>query len=211
MQGADIVSYDIYPVAETEEHLHGNLWYVAKGLDRLYDWTNGDKTIWMILEASRISNTEDKVSPHQLRAEVWMSLVHGATGIIYFVHQFQPNFVEASLLDDATLSAAAKDVNGEVRALAPILNSPTVENGASVVSSNENVPIDLLVKRHDGATYLFAVAMRNDDTRGRFTLSGMDGAASVVEIKSGRKIELKDGSFEDAFEPYGVRLYKIAK
>ena len=41
-----------------------------------------------------------KATPHQVKAEVWMSLVHGSRGLIYFVHQFKPRFNEHALLDD---------------------------------------------------------------------------------------------------------------
>jgi len=39
-----------------------------------------------------------------VRAEVWMALIHGSKGLIYFVHQFKP-FNEHALLDDPALLA----------------------------------------------------------------------------------------------------------
>lgn len=211
VQGADIVSYDVYPVAGINRDDGGDLlWYVAKGVDRLRGWSEGRKIIWNCIEASRVSNLKAKVTPHQLRAEVWMSLVHGSTGLIYFVHQFQPTFKEASLLDDPELLPAVTAVNRQVRELAPVLNAPTIAEGVSVVSTNEDVPIDVMVKRHAGATYVFAVAMRNGPTRGRFTLPGRKGPAQVDVLGEGRSLVAHEGRFEDAFQPFDVHLFKIA-
>src|SRR2546428_10674416 len=50
----------------------------------------GKKIVWNCIEASRISNETVKPDASQIRAEAWMSLIHGSNGLIYFVHQFKP-------------------------------------------------------------------------------------------------------------------------
>ena len=40
-----------------------------------------------------------------MKAEVWMSLIHGSKGLIYFVHEWYPRFNEAALLDDPEMAA----------------------------------------------------------------------------------------------------------
>ena len=67
-----------------------------------------------------------KATPHQVKAEVWMSLIHGSRGLIYFVHQFQPRFNEHALLDDPEMLAAVSAINHQIHDLAPVLNSPDV-------------------------------------------------------------------------------------
>ena len=47
-----------------------------------------------------------EATPEQVRTEVWMALIHGAKGLVYFVHQFKPRFKEAALLDDPPMLAA---------------------------------------------------------------------------------------------------------
>lgn len=213
VKGADIISYDVYPVAGlNSEDL---LWYVAKGLERLHLWTrwnestDGRKIIWNALECTRISNMERKPNPHHVRAEVWMSLIHGSQGIIYFVHQFEPNFVEAALLEDREMLEAVTAVNRQIHDLAPVLNSPTVGDGATVQSSAPNVPVHCMVKRYQGATYLFAVGMRNASTTAEFTVQGLPERATAEVMGEGRRIPVRRGRFEDSLKPYEVHLYRI--
>ncbi|MEJ5253194.1 MAG: hypothetical protein HPY54_16145 [Chthonomonadetes bacterium] len=213
VKGADIVSYDVYPVAGlNSEDL---LWYVGKGLERLQLWTrwnestDGRKILWNALECTRISNRERKPSPHHVRAEVWMSLIHGSQGIIYFVHQFEPNFVEAALLEDREMLEAVTEINRQIRELAPVLNSPSIIDGVSVRSSNPDVPVHAMVKRYQGATYLFAVGMRNASTTAEFTLQGVPGRAIAEVLGEGRRITVRQARFEDTFKPWAVHLYRI--
>jgi hypothetical protein len=211
VKGGDIVSFDVYPVAGLDRPDGAEfLWYVAKGVDRLVNWTEGRRIVWNCIEASRVSNEKAKVTPHQLRAEVWMALVHGSTGLIYFVHQFKPTFKEAALLDDEDLLPAVTAVNRQVRELAPVLNSPTIKEGVSSTSSDQNVPIDTMMKRHAGATYVFAVGMRNAPARGSFTIAGMPPVAEAEVLGEDRKVEVREGTFEDAFRPYEVHIYRLS-
>ena len=41
-----------------------------------------------------------------------MALIHGSRGLIYFVHQFEPRFIEAALLEDPQMLTAVTALNG---------------------------------------------------------------------------------------------------
>jgi hypothetical protein len=214
MKGADIVSYDVYPVAGIEKPNGADyLWYVAKGMDRMTRWGEGRKVLWNALECTRISNLEAKPTPHQVKAEVWMSIIHGSMGIIYFVHQFRPTFVEAALLADKEMSAAVKAVNEQVLSLAPVLNSPTIPDGGSATTDSPVVPVDLMVKRQGDTVYLFAVGMRNAAVHANLRVDALrkmhqNGTAEV--IGENRTIPIWGGGFEDDFGAYDVHIYKVA-
>jgi len=209
MKGGDIVSFDIYPAVSDRKEIAGNLWYVAYGVDRLRQWSNDQKIVWDCIECTRIGNVNRKPAPHEVRAEVWMSLIHGSRGLIYFVHQFKPNFIEAGLLADAEMTQAVTAINKQIKELAPVLNSPMLKDAATVKSSTADCPVDILVKSHGGATYLFAVAMRNQDTQAAFALPGVKGKAKVEVLGEARNLEVSDGQFADAFKGYEVHLYKV--
>ena len=209
VKGCDIASFDIYPAVSTRKEVAGKLWYVARGVERLVKWTGGDKPVWNCIECTRIGNAKVKPTPHQVRAEVWMSIVHGSRGLIYFVHQFKPRFIEAALLGDREMLAAVTKINARIRELAPVLNSPSLPGVATVTSSAKDVPIAVMVKRHGGATYVFAVAMRDAPTTGTFRLKLKDQPKAVEVLGEGRRLKAKSGRFTDKFGPYDVHLYKL--
>jgi hypothetical protein len=115
VKGADIVSFDIYPAVHDHEEVAGKLEFVARGVERLRQWAGPNRTVWNCIEAARISNEKTKPTVEQIRSEVWMSILHGSRGIIYFVHQFKPNFIEASLLEDSELLAGVTKINAQVQ------------------------------------------------------------------------------------------------
>lgn len=207
LKGSDIASFDIYPVVHDHADIAGKLWKVPEGVERLRKWGEGKKIVWNCIEASRISNENAKPTAAQIRSEVWMSLIHGSGGLIYFVHQFKPRFSEASLLQDADLLAGVTEINLQIQSLAPVLNSPTVPGGVAVTGPGADVPVDAIAKRHGDSTYVFAVAMREAGGKAAFVPKGARGAAEV--LGENRTIPLKDGAFEDNFKPYEVHLYHI--
>lgn len=209
VRGCDIASFDIYPACHDHPDVAGKLWMVAEGVSRLRQWSGEAKRVWNCIECTRISNPDAKATPQQVKAEVWMSLVRGSTGIIYFVHQFKPVFIEAGLLADAEMLAGVTAVNRQIHELAPVLNSPTIADGVTVSSSNVDVPVEALVKRHEGATYVFAVGMREGATTARFEVAGVRGETRVEVLGEDRALMVNGGVFEDGFEAWGVHLYRV--
>ncbi|HVU49654.1 MAG TPA: hypothetical protein VHL80_03145 [Polyangia bacterium] len=206
-KAGDLLAFHIYP------HEDGvPIETVAQGVDNLLGWSEAKKPISATIEASDI-NDHGRPTPAELAAEVWMSLVHGAAGVQYFCHRFLPTFSETDCLDDAPTKAALAEINGRIRALAPVLNTPSVANGVTVSSSTASIPVDVMLKRQGGATYLFAVEMRAGATTATFTLRALPATASIEAIGEGRAppaTAVAGGvTFSDDFSGYGVHLYKI--
>ena len=208
VKGSDIVSFDIYPVVHRSDVVRGNLWYVARGVTRLRRWTRDERVVWNCIECTRIGNVNVKPTPEQVRSEVWMSLIHGSRGLIYFVHQFKPKFIEAALLADPEMLEAVTRLNRQIHELAPVLNSPTLADAVKVTSSNRVTPVHAMVKRHGGATYLFAVAMYKEPTKATFELRGVGNARGEV-LDEARTIEVRAGRFTDTFAAYQTHLYRF--
>ena len=209
IRGGDIVSFDIYPAVHDRPEVSDKLWFVARGVERLVQWSNGEKIVWNCLECTRIGNPDKKPTPHQVRAEAWMSLIHGSRGLIYFVHQFKPTFREAALLDDPEMLNAVTALNRQISELAPVLNSATLKDGAVVKSEKPDVPVAFMLKRHQGSTYLFAVGMRDGPTRATFKMNGLTGEKKVNVLGENRTIIAQDGNFTDEFAPWEVHLYQV--
>ena len=210
LKGCDIASFDIYPVNHQDREVSGNIWFVANGVDRLVQWSQGEKPVWNCIECTAIANPEHKPTPEQVRAEVWMSLIHGSRGLIYFVHQFKPKSDNAALLHDPEMLAAVTQINRQITELAPVLNSPTLRDAATVQSENPDVPVATMVKQFGGATYLFAVSMRNGVTKTTFTLVNAAGGNAVEVLGENRTLTAMNGLFRDHFDPWAVHLYKLS-
>jgi len=222
VRGCDIASFDIYPAVHDRPAVAGKLWYVARGVDRLRKWTDGKKPVWNCIECTHISNPKVKPTPQQVKAEVWMAIVHGSQGLVYFCHQFQPKFIEAGLLADEEMARAVGEINRQVRELAAAINSPAVSGGVSVQCEPADVakdlaqslstgPIAAVVKRQAGATYLFAVRMEPRPAQATFHIAGLSGKAKIEVIGEDRSIDSDGGQFADRFEPYGVHLYRVRR
>jgi hypothetical protein len=138
-----------------------------------------------------------------------MSLVHGSQGLIYFVHEWQPKFNESALLSDAEMLTSVKAVNLQIHRLAPVLNQPAMNHLARVTTANTDAPVALLTKRHEGALYLFAVAMSEQPATATFTLSGLPGKCAVEVLDEERTLDAAEGVFSDQFDGWAVHLYRL--
>jgi len=207
LKGCDIASFDIYPVNTSDKAFKDKLWFVPKGIDSLKVWSDYSKPVWCWIECTRISqDCPRKPTPSEVKSEVWMALIHGANGFGYFCHSLHPSFVEAALLKDQAMTAAIKEINSQVTALAPLLNSPNTSGYATVTSSNGKVPVDIMTKNYRGADYIFSVAMRNGKTTADFQVKS---GKKVEVIGENRSLKIKKGKFTDEFGPFGVHLYKV--
>jgi len=223
-RGGDILSFDTYPMnvfpsdpADPDwkkafcDTVAQNIWYVAEGVDRLREWTSYEKPVWAWIETTNIDGHAGfALTPELTRAEVWMAIIHGARGIGYFCHQFNPDFIEAGLLADPAMTAGVHAVNDRILGLAPVLNTPSVANGVGTASSEPAIPVDTMVKRADGFTYLFAVSMRPGTTTATFTLRGFSSDQAVEVLGEDRSLETAAGVFQDGFSDYAVHIYRIA-
>lgn len=209
LKGCDIASFDIYPVNSREEDVKDQLWYIAKGIDSLEAWSGYSKPVWCWIETTRISEkSARRPTPEEVRSQVWIAIIHGATGFGYFCHSFADPRDDAALLHDREMMQAIKSINAQVTGLAPILNRPSTKGYATVKPNNPEIPVSIMTKREGKANYIFAVAMRDGSTEATFRVKS---GKTVEVIGEGRSIEIKRKKFTDHFSSYGVHLYRIIK
>ncbi len=189
-QAADILVNYTYPIANQNP-----LELVATGVENLNEYAAWRKPVIADIEASSIDGLP-RPTPHQLRAEVWMSLIHGAAGIQYFCHRMTP-LNETDCLDDAETAAALSRINREIIELAPALNSQSYALDAE--SSNDAVPVRAVLKQLGSERYVFAAGMADGATTARFPLNGMPAPATVEVVGEGRSIDSTDGRVRRRF------------
>ena len=101
----------------------------------------GSKPVWAFVELGHPAGESDwpTITPPEVRAAVWQSLIAGARGIIYFNHSFGGPHETQHILRDGTepnspyapIRSVVTAMNREIASLAPVLNSPTVTSGWS--------------------------------------------------------------------------------
>lgn len=201
-EGADIISYDIYPVANypNGEKL---LYSVADGIDSLKNWSNNKKPIWIWLEASDIRRSGSYVTPQQMRAEVWMTIIHGADGIGWFPQAFDPFFW---YVIPPELEVEMTNIAQTLQALAPVINSS--ERDDVRVSMLTQGRIDVSSRIDDNKLYFFAVNMMNKEVEAEFILPAQYSSSRFQVINEDRTVEISQGVFSEHFTPFEVHLYE---
>ena len=101
----------------------------------------GSKPVWGFVELGHPFSEDEypTITPAQVHAAVWQSLIAGARGIVYFNHSFGgPDQTQHILRDGleagsfyAPIRAQVGATNAQIKELAPVLNSPTVTSGWS--------------------------------------------------------------------------------
>jgi len=207
VKGCDVVGFDIYPIGHTSPEVNGKLEYITKGILRLKKWSKGKKIVWNTICTSTSHSGKETPTPRQYRSMVWMSIINGSRGLLIFVHQMKPKLIETALLEDAEMLAAVTKTHKQIHSLAAVINSPDVAGLVSVKSSNAAVPVKIMTKQHNGATYIFAAGMKTGDTEATFTVKGCADTAEV--LGEDRKIAVAGKKFTDTFKDYGVHIYRI--
>jgi hypothetical protein len=155
------------------------------------------------------------ILPDEIRSAVWHAIIAGARGINYFDHSFGPGTPESTILGEgyADNRAMAKAVNAQIKALAPVLNSPFVTSGHSATDTMRG-DVRYMVKWSGGEFYLFAGADRGGGDA-TFSIPCVGDATAVRLAPSNlpseaTSIPVRGGSFTDSFaDKNAIHIYRI--
>lgn len=185
-----------------------------------YGWTvdrlrslvqpSGSLPIWAFIEVGHPFPEPGgaTITPPQIRAAVWSSIVHGARGIIYFNHSFSGHCATQHVLRDCgtELTGPVSELNAQLHELAPALNSETALDAASSPAS-----LDLLTKR-DGSDIVAIAASTGDDSQESAAIHVRcvaDGDAEV--LWENRTVPVEDGVIRDDFaDANAVHVYRFS-
>ncbi|HEY1696129.1 MAG TPA: hypothetical protein VGG39_28375 [Polyangiaceae bacterium] len=212
---SDIIDFDIYPYnncgGDTNEQVTcGQFWLNAFGVDRLHQWSNRNQAVWTDIETTVIgAGTTTGPTPAQTRSEVWLSLIHGANGIAYFVDTWNPSFREDGIFADATMVSAVTALNAQIQSLAPVLESGNVPSLVTVTSSSSTTTIDSMVKAKGTTLYVFAAVSKAGTATGSFAIAGMTGNATATVLGENRTIPVAKGAFTDSFAASDAHVYTV--
>lgn len=168
------------------------------------------KPVWAFVEVGHPASENDwpTITPEQVKAAVWHSIIGGAQGIVYFNHSFGgPNPTQHALRDGrdpanayAPIRAAVTAVNAAISELAPVLNSATVIGYAQADN------LRLLTKKSGNGLYVFA---GSDGSSGEKSIRVASGS-SVEVVGEQRFLTVRGGKLIDMFDsPNTVHIYRI--
>lgn len=202
---ADIVCYDVYPTS-TQERGTDRLHLTARGVERLRTFAGPDKPLWIWLECTQLNGSRARRGnraphPHELRAEVWMSIVHGADGIGYFPHQFNP-YRGGPAAIPPPLQAEMALTNSLLHALAPVLRTGAMQRLAVDSRRGQISAARWQLGEH---TLVAVVNMTSGPAAGRIELA--DTGPLLTPLGSSVRGPAHDRSLQLNLQPYEVALF----
>jgi hypothetical protein len=210
----DWVSNDLYPWAGwlPDNARRGDLTYLVEPIERIRTWT--DKPQFCYIETSNqyfVRESPRGVTPDELRAEIWLAIVHGVRGFTYFTGVV-PTYGVGVPSDDGTPPDVAAEMtiqNAIVTALAPVLQG-TIDPpslGATVPA-----PLQACWRDAPSGRYFIVVNPRGTTvTNASITLAGVGGASSASVFEESRSVTLTAGHLTDTFGPFAVHIYVVAR
>ena len=169
----------------------------------------GSKPVWTFIEVGHPASEDHwpSITPPQIRAAVWHSLIAGARGITYFNHSFGgPCRTQHALREPcyARARATVKATNRQIKALAPVLNAPFVTSRWTHSPATK-----AMVKWSRGHFYVFAGAAENASSTGSFSIPCVGNATATV-VGEKRRIQVRRGRFSDSFaDGNAIHIYRI--
>lgn len=202
-ESSDIVWVDPYPVPEQP------VTYVSETVAGAVKAVP-NHPVWAVLQAFdwNVWNKGHLVGPHrptpaEARCMTYLALVHGAKGIIYWAHTASKYYIE----DYPEHWAAMKGLAGELRDLSPVLLTESAATKPSI--EPRNAPVDLMVKQHEGQTYVFAVNHEPKTCEVHFNLPGVVSDKPVAVMFENRSVSADKTGWKDSFEPLAVHVYRL--
>lgn len=193
------------------------------------------KPVWAVVELGHPASEDDwpTITPAQVRAAVWQSLIAGARGIVYFNHSFGGPHQTQHILRDGTaagspyapIRSVVTATDRQIEGLARVLNSPTVTSGwsqgsgttamakweAAKTSGKKRCKSKKgKCKKKSGKRRLYVFAgSAGGQVEGRFRVPCVgDTRASVVDEH--RTVPVRNGSFRDNFaDGNAIHIYRI--
>ncbi len=188
----DIIATDPYPI----EIGHGmGIEYVGECVRRAR--ADSRKPVWAVLQAfpwpqKRLPSREE------LRCMTYQSLIHGASGILYYTYQvpsWDYTLVDTPLWDEIL------ELTREVAQLGHIFASPAEMLVVGSIHTSQH--------QLGGLTYLVAVNVMDREVDFEWEAPRSAGSANV--LFEGREVELVDGMLRDRFGPLETHVYAVSE
>ncbi|MGQ9732210.1 MAG: hypothetical protein ACUVX8_13185 [Candidatus Zipacnadales bacterium] len=203
----DIVGFDHYPIYGwgRPDRIHE----IAQVTAALRELAGEGKPVWAILEVTNggqwVREDMRAPTPEEIRAEVWMAIINGATGIGYSPHVWKPRYEQCRIPEEN--QQALRQINAQITALTPVLLGNPVE-GISSTSEGE-LPIDVMARQGPDAIYIFAANLLRTERTAKITVPGLQSGTRIEVLDENRTLTAAEGAFTDSFGELAVHIYVL--
>ncbi|MCS7006342.1 MAG: fibronectin type III domain-containing protein [Thermoleophilia bacterium] len=185
---ADVIGFDTYPI-EVRCSLAqiDNVYWMQRELVQLAQ----GKPTFQWIEAGPMEHCRDNEdpTPATVRAQVWLAIAGGATGIGYF-----PDYWAEDIRNEV------RRINRDLVSLAPALLSPPAR-----VSAPDG-PVRVAARRYNGALYVIVVNTSTTPARATFSAAGLQGR-TLRTFAEGREVRPLGDVVTDTLPGLGVAIY----
>ncbi|MCR5164695.1 MAG: hypothetical protein K6C40_11815 [Thermoguttaceae bacterium] len=219
--GTDNFLPEIYPVRLEGEH-SGDECVAQTIRDMKRCWSDiaqahaGTKSVWPIIQYFQGWGWQRFPTWDELNAMSWASIIHGANGITWYTYGGTVEPEKKKFNYGVTTSperwANISRLATRIRDLSPVLLERTGAQPApaKILSGPEKDPLEndsisLLLKVHEGKSYLFTVNSSPEPVKASFTLPNASGAAEV--LFEDRSVQVENGTLTDDFAGFAVHIY----
>lgn len=196
----DIAMMDIY--WEPDDERHNSMMPAVRWFERAHkDATTLDKPLWVVVQSELQTGMVRHMRAAEQRANTYLALVHGATGLVYF---------RWPVLHKTNMDMFRR-LMGEVKTLAPaMLDRPPAQH-VTVVEGDSDM-IQAAVRQYPGGRFvLLAVNVYHLGGNVGFRVRGVDDGPTVSPLFGGDSLRVEDGWFRDRFEAMQVHVYDLGQ
>ena len=212
VQSADVFMPQLYPISDKWASIRNGPQRVITDMqtcirDRAAQGRPQQSVIPLLQTFKSLPQWTRGPTKDELRLMTYLTIIHGANGVVYFSHGGAKALGEDYLKMVLTITKELKD-------LYPVLLAEKKEKKPSVkilsgaeLDRDKNFSINVLVKKVGKYKYIIAANSAKEEVKAEFANMGK-GTAEVMFEK--RNVAF-DGSLQDTFAPYAVHIYKIAE
>jgi hypothetical protein len=191
----DIAMTEAYPVPQ------GKIADVATFTDILKNAFWLEKPVWVVPQAFGGNEWwQREPDPREIRAMTYLAIIHGATGIQYYIRSSPNSFPKST-----TLWAECGAMALEIAELTPDINSPY----PAPELHSDNPDIHAKAWNRAGLVTIAVVNGRNEPARFKLTMANVDLSIVADVMFENRKVQFTNGALEDLIDGYGTRVYRF--
>ena len=216
--GTDAFLPEIYPILEIDSESSDKcvskvIRDVKHSFERIELEGRPNVSVWATLQYFQGWGNKRYPTQRELRAMTYAAIIHGSQGIVYYTYapgDHVNNHGAASFPENwQTISSVTR----ELQSLIPVLceRKPQSQPTTTVLSGPQQdalgaPSISVLLKKHDGKSYLLSVNSSVHNVTASFHLPSHQKGNVLFE---NRTVVVKEGILTDIFAPYDVHIYEL--